>query len=443
METIRVGYSRVEFTPDYMVSLAGYGNYARRVNENTIDRLYVSCFAITDSQDTTMLLYNVDMANMYTELSEPLRQLVAAAYGLPFENIMLNASHSHSAPLLSMASNAYNCGKIRAEVSAAVLKAAHIALDDRSEATVFATKAEIQDLNYVKHYKMNDGTYGGDNHGNFKSGIACHATEPDKEMRFVKFCREGKKDLLLYNWQGHPLTTGGIDKTNMSADYPGAVRAYLEKAMPNCLVTFLQGCAGDMNTRSNIPEENPPQDYYQYGDLLGAQMLQILEKPMTPVKTGPIKTASHVYVGKVNHTLDHMVERCKEINKFFVDTGDRRSANIMSLKEGLASVYESIAVTTRAGMGETLPVELFAFSIGELGVVSAPQETFHKLGEYVRAESPFPFTLTLGYTNGYRGYMPTIEGFEYGCYEADTCRFLSGTGEEIAQEQLKLLHAVK
>ena len=48
MENYLVGIGRVDITPDFTVSLGGYGNYLNRHNDVTLDPLYATCVAITD-----------------------------------------------------------------------------------------------------------------------------------------------------------------------------------------------------------------------------------------------------------------------------------------------------------------------------------------------------------------------------------------------------------
>lgn len=444
MEKLYIGYSRVDCTPDFTVSLAGYGNVRRRINENTIDPLLVSCVAISDSADNTVLLFSVDAEELPSEFIHPVREKLGQAVGIPADHIIVNVSHSHSTPQMIFTEGAHGVEQYRLLMENAILTAGKEAMADRVEANMFVSKGEIHDLNFVKHYALDNGTVAGDNHGSFKNAtIIGHATEGDREVRFVKFTREGKKDVVLWNWQGHPLTTGGIQKTDLSADYPGAVRSYIEKACPNLYLNFLQGCGGDMNTRSNIPEENPPQEYDAFGQLLGAQLKALLEKEMTAVEPGPVRVASRIFDGQVNHLYDYLADTAADISQYFAQTGDRPTANKMARAVGFASVYHAGFVRLRSRLGPTLPLELFAFSIGDVAVVTAPNETFHKIGQQVRGKSPFDFTLTLGYTNGKRSYLPTMEAFNYGCYEADVCRFVPGIGEVVASLQLELLNQLK
>ena len=50
------------------------------------------------------------------------------------------------------------------------------------------------------------------------------------------------------------------------------------------------------------------------------------------------------------------------------------------------------------------------------------------------------YTLTLGYTNGHFGYIPSAQAWEYTCYETDISYFESGTAEVIQQCFLDMLN---
>src|SRR5205823_5558437 len=58
-----------------------------------------------------------------------------------------------------------------------------------------------------------------------------------------------------------------------------------------------------------------------------------------------------------------------------------------------------------------------ALRIGDVGIVGWPGETFTELGLELKARSPAPTTLALGYTNDLVGYLPTAEEYPYGGYE--------------------------
>jgi len=200
-----VGYARVNITPDVPTGLAGYGNIDERKHTEVLDYIYLTCVAMTDTEDNTALFFSADLCSMADTLVASIRTKVSEATGVPGERMMFNSSHTHSAP--------YGQG-IPQIVTKAAVEAAEDAIADRKPATMFAGKAETDGINFVRHYYMDDGSVVTDNHGTTTGKtIVSHTTETDEEMRILLFKREGGKDVVLANWQSHPHITGGSTKT--------------------------------------------------------------------------------------------------------------------------------------------------------------------------------------------------------------------------------------
>ena len=68
-------------------------------------------------------------------------------------------------------------------------------------------------------------------------------------------------------------------------------------------------------------------------------------------------------------------------------------------------------------------------------------EMFDTAGMYIKENSPFEQTFIVGYAYpGTGSYIPTAEGFANGGYERDSCRYVSGTSEEMCDIYLDLLN---
>ena len=103
MEKLQVGYGRAEITPEGPINLGGYGNDAVRISQEVRDPLYATCIAFTDEADNTVLLFTTDTMATYDVVTGPLRQQIAEEHGLPFENVQIASTHTHSAPAITMA----------------------------------------------------------------------------------------------------------------------------------------------------------------------------------------------------------------------------------------------------------------------------------------------------------------------------------------------------
>ena len=70
----RVGYSRVVVNPEESVPLGGMGNMLQRFHTRITDDICVTCVAITDHKDETIMIIGLDFVHSYTEVTDPMRQ---------------------------------------------------------------------------------------------------------------------------------------------------------------------------------------------------------------------------------------------------------------------------------------------------------------------------------------------------------------------------------
>jgi hypothetical protein len=105
--------------------------------------------------------------------------------------------------------------------------------------------------------------------------------------------------------------------------------------------------------------------------------------------------------------------------------------------------HEASYYPGRSKNGGTLEVRLYAFTIGDIGFVSAPYEMFDTNGKEIRAASPCKMTFVCAYTNGHMGYCPSALAYPHGAYEVEVSPFANGSGEEFAGELVRLLNVCK
>ena len=423
---LQVGFGRTSITPKNSVPLAGYGNTSTRYSKEVLNELYATCIAITDAQGNTILLISQDMIGSYQQVL--VRPTVSLAAGVPQDRIYLAGTHTHSAPDQQSKQdaiteyNAFYLGK--------VVEAAKQALEDRAPANAFTGSVDVQGMNFVRHYLMNDGTYAGDNFGQWDSGIKDHAEPNDPQLQLVKFARQGKKDVVMVNWQVHPKLTGGTTKYDVSSDFIGYTRDYVEEKTDSLMVYFT-GAAGNQNPTSRIETEEVTADAEIYGTQVGDYVLAALEQT-TAAQTGTIKTKKTDYIAQVELLMQDKLDEAKEVQALYKAEG-REAGNVLAREYGFSSVYHANAVINRSSYGKSQKVEVNAISIGSIGFVTASYEMFASHGATIKADSPYDTTFIITCCNGGNGYIPTQAAHEYGCYESHTGRFVAGTGEELVK----------
>ena len=77
-----------------------------------------------------------------------------------------------------------------------------------------------------------------------------------------------------------------------------------------------------------------------------------------------------------------------------------------------------------------------------MAFVTTPFEMADTNGVFVKENSPYRMTFVCAYTNGTNGYIPALHSFPNGGYEVESCRFLPGTGEEVATALVQMLESL-
>lgn len=439
MSQYTVGYARKDITPTQPVPLMGYGNTFRRISGPVLDPLYCTCVAISDENNNTVLMVGID--STVPNYMGYIREEVSKATGVAEDRIVINVTHTHSAPDLDAKHE--GVAPYRELYKANCVAAAVEAFNDRKPAQLYYGSIETEGLNFVRHYRMDDGSFGGDNFGDWTNHHAvANATEVDSTMHLLQFKRQDAQDVLVMSWRAHASITGGSTKPEVSADFVGSVRSYLEEKT-GCLFAYWQGCAGNVNPRSRIPEQDCTRDYVEFGKQLGDFALKGMEG-LQAQPYCPIRFEKYAFPGRVNHTQDHLVEKAEEIKKYYAETSDWSGAKAMGAPYGIRTPFLAGGIIKRSKMGPTWDITLTGFAFNDqLAVVGASHEMFDSTGQYVEDHSPFKNTISLGYTNGQTGYMPTAYAWLYTCYESDTTRYAPGVAEDIAYEQLELLKRLK
>lgn len=430
---LQIGYAKVNITAPIGTPMGGYGNSNNRLATSLLDYQFITAVAATGENGETVLLCGVDAMNMPDAVAQTVREEINKKTGLPINNIFLSASHSHSTGDFS--------GEYKQMFIEFAVEAAEEALADRSVATIEVASGMAEDMTWVRHYIRADGTKCGPNFGTSSTAtVVGHVSEADCEFRIVRFVRKAadKKNVVLLNWQTHPTFTGGISTYDLSADFVGVVRDYVE-TNTDSLVSYFSGAAGNLTPNSWVEGETVTNDYREYGTLLGEKMVAAMET-MNPVAGVNVKTTETTVVGNCDHTEDDLVPKAEEIQTMFANNGNNREAcTAYGLPFGIEGIYHANGIVSRAARGATEDVPAWAASIGGVGFAVAPYEMTDSNGIDIREASPFDMTFIVGYCNGYWNYIISDSAYEYTNYEFQTRRYTRGIGEDLADAFVGML----
>lgn len=433
---LKAGFGRADITPPKYHGIGGFGNDARRVCTNILDRPMISCVALQDAQEQTWLIYSCDTLYVHEKMVALVRESVGAKLGIPAPHVLIVATHTHSGP--SVYAGEQNETNFYPTFVKGALSAATEALSDLSPCEISAGQKLVSNMTFVRHYVLDDGTFIGMGFG-YAGRKRFHTDIPDEQLQLIRLTRQDARDIVLINWQSHVTATSGETRTDMSADYVGALRNHLE-GLSGANVIFLQGAAGNLVTSSRIEEENiiAQGDYIAYGRYMAEQANELMAH-LEPMRSGSLLGKQICHKAPVDHSDDHRAELAARIYDEYYALTDQTERRQLLKDNGFNSVYHAMHIRGRKQLPQTIDMELNALTCGDISFVTAPYEMFNSNGRFVKDNTPNRITFVLAYCNGFNSYLPDEKAFDYDCYEVNARRFPKGASEEVANIHVEML----
>ena len=223
----RLGAAAVSINPPLGIALAGY--YHERGNEGVLDDIFAKATVLDDGQ-TRAAIVVCDLISMPQWIVAEARQIIESQTGIPGTNVIIAATHTHTAPVLFREWSrddsdgggtpiSKNYSRTLPKLIAEAVAAAN---EKRQPVRVSVGKESESRLANNRRFWMRDGTVGW-NPGKLNSQIVRPAgpIDPEVGVFYAETAAEKPAPLLTFvNYAMHPDTTGG---TRISADYPGAL----------------------------------------------------------------------------------------------------------------------------------------------------------------------------------------------------------------------------
>lgn len=422
-----VGYTKVDVTPEQFPVHISSG----MSGEKALDPIYFTVVAFSDGE-TAALMIGTDLKGMGGDFYTKCTKAIEEVSGIPKTHVFLNATHNHNAP----AHNSTAVANIRWQALALKrLKwAVREALMDLSPATAEIGHADTTGFAFVRRYICEDGSLQGIHHKITTGSPAVkHETEADPDLQVIRFTREGKKDVVMVNWQAHAAHAANDIKDAVTADFIKEFRDGSEEKY-DILFAYYNGASGNLNFSTKFPELKAVSGGYRaVGTALVGKLGEALDN-MEPVNLGK--------VGALASTVDGVIRKddpARLAEAQICNSANEKDRQRLLDQYGFQSKYEANYMVARSNSKSPRKLPVSAISFGELGFAANGCEMFDTNGQEVKAASPFKMTFVCGYTNGSNGYMPSTFAFSRGGYEVDTTYFVQGTAELLVAELVNLL----
>lgn len=415
-KVFKAGAAKIDITPD----AANLPKGVDAINDHIFVRVIV-----VDNGVTRAALVTADVGMIPTPVWKAVAARAEKELKIPARNILLTATHTHSAwPPASALFEA----KIMAGLSEAL---------SRAEPAVMTYGTGVSYIN-VNRNIIDPQTHRWWEGPNYEG-------PSDKTVAVVTFATPaGKPIAVYYNYAVHAVLTGQLDQ--VSGDIPGASSAYIEDSLGNgAVAVYSNGAAGDQNPiyfqqtydlrairikdyarrGEDISNAMPPGGQglnkkdpevaklmsqqrrmsESMGQFLGEEVLRVLrfnhEKPVVPVAIGGAETAA----------------TCPGRNR----TNQGRA--------GFAGTYVD---------GEPVTLHLSALRIGDVYIGAVDGEVFNPIAQRLKREAPYKHTMMTTLTNGTAmaadgkgpaGYIPNDAAFGYETFEVLSTHLKPGCAE--------------
>jgi len=434
-----------EITPPLGYRMSGY--FFERLNTGTHDPLQAKAVVFRQGERQAALVF-CDLIGISPAVSKRARQLASEKTGMPFENVLIAATHSHTGPLYFGTLHKHfheqtvaRTGKdphesldysdMLVKKLVEVIAAAHQAAQPVDLKAGVATPTGLA---FNRRYHMKNGTVQF-NPGKLNPEIIRPAGPIDPEAGLLLLRdRRTERDLaLLTVFALHLDTVGGSE---YSADYPFYLEQDLKKTLGRKFVSiFGLGTCGDIN-HIDVTHDRA-QKGHEEAARIGAALAQSVGEVLA--RTKPIAAPALAMRSTiVNVPLQRYgPEEVAEAQRDLAKIGGRELSFLDQVK-----TCKIVSLQHRSG--DTLPMEVQVLRLSdEIALVGLPGEVFVDLGLAIKRASPFAQTMVIELANDAPAYIPTKKAFAEGSYETVNSLIEPGGGELLVAAAVELLKEMK
>lgn len=431
-DKLKAGASTVIITPSESHFLFGYP-FVERMSTGVHDDLLSSALYLTDGENPVLFISN-DVIYVNKESTTRIRESIKEKTGIPGSNILIGATHTHSAPVtvnLAISANDPIVPKVNEKylnfVEESTVKAACQAFENAEPAEIAIVVGNAEGVGTNRHNPS-------------------WAKDMDVPALLV---RNKNKEFIgcMLICHMHP-TILHEDSTLYSGDFPYFVRQTLQNEIlgNDCPVVYFTGTAGNQSPR-HVTKSNTFDEAERIGKIVAHSIISKLKEATPfisqttistvqnfvdlPKRTFPSvewaelhrnKTKSRFETLKINSKIPQEI-RTAEVDWF----GSEELLYLSKLAEEnkLDEAYAS-----------SLPAEIQVIKIGDWKFVAWPGEVFVEYG--LELKKHFDNIAMITYANGeLQGYIVTKEAQEKGFYEAGNSFFDYTAGELMLTETIK------
>ena len=415
------------------------GSFAPYPTEHVHDELHARCLVLSDGQ-TALALVVCDLLGLHRSVSIEARRLIEQATGIPPENVMISATHTHSAGNAlgtSRYTNEQELDEYQRFLARRIADGVRCAKNLLRPAEVAFGKADAGDNLLSRRWHLREGKERTDYFGRINrvwktsapNSDYTHPAGPvDPHVYFIALREPGGNLIALYSaYSAH--YAGDTAAGDISADYFGMYSETLERLLtapeqdPRVVAMMANSTSGDIGLNyASFQHLKGPKGNYQQPRVLANDLAGRVKESLTQVTW-----KDHA---KLDVCFREMDIAYRAVEPELLKWAKQVEARAPRLAEGdlpiaarWPTTQEFVAPLSYAGrvqllakVTEPAKVPLQVLRIGDICIGTTPCETYTEIGQAFQGRSPFAHTFMVQLNHGYLGYLPTPRHFALGGY---------------------------
>jgi len=356
---------------------------------------------------------------------------IAAATGIPEDNILICATHTHRGPATNDAfggkPNAEYLRRLEEGSVRAAVKAVAAIEDEKSDADTAVLFGQSQEATVGRNSRLllKDGSIGWDG---YEEQDVVRPTGPyDPDLYVLALRRsDGKYVGLAFNHSVHNI--GHIRKDCMSPCFYALAALEVERRH-GATTLFLPGAFGSTH---NITYKNSGVPAAECVRRVVDAVEEALGR-LQPALPGPVQVLNRKFTYHVRR-FDEAKEALA-VKSYLEKYAPQRTPHQIEM-------FRRMRQEMAPHQGEARHTRLQIIRLGDIALVGIPGEMFGRLGLELRRRSPFRHTCIIGLANEQIGYIPDRKAYADGGYQTWVgwhSKLEVGTGEAMVDEAVAML----
>jgi len=401
------------------------GNFSQPEATHVHDDLFARCIVLDDGSRQIALVV-CDLLGLSTGVSQEARELIEKKTGIPSSNVLVCATHTHSATS-ALGSNRFSLNPPNDEYQSFVARRIADGVQSAKNnlrpaefafGTVDIPEHVFNRRWYLKPGKMPENPFGNKNDKvkmNPPAGsqdLVEPAGPTDPQVSILSFrALNGDPIAVLASYSLHYV--GGVPTGHISSDYFGVFSLQLAQLVnrpdldPPFVPILSNGTSGDINN-INFREPRGAKAPYEQMRAVAHDVAEKVHQTLKELTYDRDVTLGAVYREPVIGFRHPDDETLAWAEKTIAD-GPKRPVD-------LSYIY---AMRTRGlnDYPEQAPIPLQVLRIGKLCIGTMPCEVFCEIGLEFKQKCPIQPAYLMSITHGYLGYLPSPRQHELGGYE--------------------------